>query len=102
MNKYTSVFFVFIMVLGLSNVSAQQVYSSQFYSMPIFLNPAFTGNSDYNLRAGVNYRNQWNSVTTPFVSQSAYIDGKLSFPYLGSSWLGVGGGFFNDKAGEGG
>jgi type IX secretion system PorP/SprF family membrane protein len=102
MNKYKILLIVFIALLGLKSVSAQQVYSSQFYSMPIYLNPALTGNSDYNIRTGVNYRNQWNSVTTPFVSQSAYIDGKLSFPYLGASWLGIGGVIFNDKAGEGG
>jgi type IX secretion system PorP/SprF family membrane protein len=60
-----------------------------------------TGNSDYNLRGGVNYRNQWNSVTIPFVSQSAYVDGKLSTRLFNSSWLGVGGMLFNDKAGEG-
>lgn len=65
------------------------------------LNPALTGNSDYNLRGGINYRNQWNSVTTPFVSQAFYIDGKLSTQLLSSSWLGVGGMIFNDKAGEG-
>ncbi len=101
MTKYKILFIVFIF-LGLKNISAQQVYSSQFYSMPVFLNPALTGNSDYNIRTGVNYRNQWNSITTPFVSQAAYLDGKLSFPYLGASWLGIGGVIFNDKAGEGG
>ena len=102
MNKYKILFVVFIVFLGLKSVSAQQVYSSQFYSMPIYLNPALTGNSDYNIRTGVNYRNQWNTVTTPFVSQAAYIDGKLSFPYLGASWLGIGGVIFTDKAGTGG
>ena len=102
MNKYKILLIVFIAFLGLKSVSAQQIYSSQFYSMPVYLNPALTGNSDYKIRAGVNYRNQWNSVTTPFVSKAAYIDGKLSFPYLGASWLGIGGVFFNDKAGEGG
>ena len=102
MNKYKILFSVFIALLGLKSISAQQVYSSQFYAMPIYLNPALTGNSDYNIRAGVNYRNQWNSVTTPFVSQAAYVDGKLSFPYLGASWLGIGGVIFTDKAGTGG
>jgi len=102
MNKYKILFLVFIIFLGLKHVSAQQVYSSQFYSMPVYLNPALTGNSDYNIRTGVNYRNQWNSVTTPFVSESAFIDGKMSFPYLGASWLGIGGVFFTDKAGKGG
>lgn len=83
-------------------VSAQRVHSSQFYSIPLLLNPALTGNSDYNLRGGLNYRNQWNSVTTPFVSQAAFVDGKLSTQLLSSSWIGIGGMIFNDKAGDGG
>ncbi|RKD99956.1 PorP/SprF family type IX secretion system membrane protein [Marinifilum flexuosum] len=89
-------------ILGVSKLSAQRVHSSQFYSIPLLLNPALTGNSDYNLRGGINYRNQWNSVTIPFVSQSVFVDGKLSTQLLSSSWIGVGGMIFNDKAGDGG
>jgi type IX secretion system PorP/SprF family membrane protein len=92
---------IFVIFIGILGVSAQRVHSSQFYSIPLLLNPALTGNSDYNLRAGINYRNQWNSVTTPFVSQSAYVDGKLSTQLLSSSWIGVGAMLFSDKAGEG-
>ena len=92
---------ILMLLYGGSQVSAQRVHSSQFYSVPLLLNPALTGNSDYNLRGGMNYRNQWNSVTTPFVSQAVFIDGKLSTQLLSSSWLGVGGMIFNDKAGEG-
>ena len=90
-----------IFLLGVFKLSAQRVHSSQFYSIPLLLNPALTGNSDYNLRGGMNYRNQWNSVTTPFVSQAVFVDGKLSTQLLSSSWIGVGGMVFNDKAGEG-
>jgi type IX secretion system PorP/SprF family membrane protein len=91
-----------ISLFGVFQVSAQRVHSSQFYSIPLLLNPALTGNSDYNLRGGLNYRNQWNSVTTPFISEAVYVDGKLSTQLLSSSWLGVGGMIFNDKAGDGG
>ncbi len=93
---------IIIVSLGVHKGSAQRVHSSQLYATPLLLNPALTGNSDYNLRASMNYRNQWNSVTTPFVSQSLFIDGKLSTQLLSSSWIGVGGMIFNDKAGEGG
>lgn len=93
---------IFMFLFGGLKVSAQRVHSSQFYSIPLLLNPALTGNSDYNLRGGVNYRNQWNSVTTPFVSQAVFVDGKLATQLLSSSWLGVGGMIFNDKAGDGG
>lgn len=89
------------MVIGVGKISAQRVHSSQFYSIPLLLNPALTGNSDYNLRGGISYRNQWNSITIPFLSQAAYLDGKLSAPILGASYIGVGGMIFNDKAGEG-
>lgn len=101
MRKYLSVLIV-VLFFGVYKGSAQRVHSSQFYSIPLLLNPALTGNSDYNLRGGINFRNQWNSVTTPFVSQSVYVDGKLSTQLLKSSWLGVGGMIFNDKAGDGG
>ena len=94
-------FLILIIVLGANKISAQRVHSSQFYSIPLLLNPALTGNSDYNLRGGINYRNQWNSVTTPFVSQAVFVDGKLSTQLLSSSWIGIGGMIFNDKAGEG-
>nr|WP_320117174.1 PorP/SprF family type IX secretion system membrane protein [uncultured Marinifilum sp.] len=95
-------FVLCILFFGINQISAQRVHSSQFYSIPLLLNPALTGNSDYNLRGGMNYRNQWNSVTTPFVSQSVFVDGKLSTQLLSSSWIGVGGMIFNDKAGDGG
>ncbi|PXX96173.1 hypothetical protein DF185_20555 [Marinifilum breve] len=94
--------FLLIIISGVFKLSAQRVHSSQFYSIPLLLNPALTGNSDYNLRGGINYRNQWNSVTIPFVSQSVFVDGKLSTQLLSSSWIGVGGMIFNDKAGDGG
>ncbi len=83
------------------HLTAQRVHSSQFYSIPLLLNPALTGNSNYNLRAGANYRNQWNSVTVPFLSQAVHADGKLGAKFLGASWLGVGLMLFNDKAGQG-
>ncbi len=96
-----SIILLFVCVCCLGSAIAQRVHTSQFYSIPLLLNPALTGNSNYSLRAGVNYRNQWKSVAIPFVSQSVYADGKLSGGFLGSSWLGIGGMFFNDKSGEG-
>lgn len=101
MRKSFIVFCVLYCWLGVLHLSAQRVHSSQFYSIPLLLNPALTGNSDYNIRTGVNYRNQWNSVTVPFLSQSVYADGKLPSRLLGSSWLGAGVMLFNDKAGSG-
>lgn len=80
---------------------AQEVHNSQFYSLPLFLNPANTGNSVYDLRAGIDYRNQWSSVSVPFSSQSVYADVKLPCYFIEGSWIGLGGMFLNDIAGEG-
>ena len=58
--------------LGLS-AKAQDVQFSQFYAAPLFLNPAFTGNTELT-RIGANYRNQWPGLDHSFNSYSAYID----------------------------
>ncbi len=79
----------------------QEVHNSQFYSLPLFLNPANTGNSVYNVRAGIDYRNQWSTVSVPFSSESVYADVKLPCYFIEGSWFGLGIMLLNDVAGEG-
>ena len=52
---------------------AQDPQFSQFYAAPLYINPAFTGASEYT-RFGVNYRNQWPSLNATFVTFSFYAD----------------------------
>ncbi len=52
---------------------AQDPQFSQFYAAPLYINPAFTGSSEYT-RFGVNYRNQWPSLNATFVTFSFYAD----------------------------
>ena len=52
---------------------AQDPQFSQFYAAPLYINPAFTGASEYT-RFGVNYRNQWPSLNASFVTFSFYAD----------------------------
>lgn len=47
---------------------AQDINLSQFYSQPVYLNPAFTGNTREH-RFALSYRNQWPSISKAFVSQ---------------------------------
>ncbi len=53
---------------------AQDVHFTQFFTSPLTLNPALTGlvNKDYRLAA--NYRNQWYSVSTPYITGTASFD----------------------------
>jgi len=81
---------------------AQDVHYSQFYNTPLYINPAYTGNMDCNLRAGLNYRKQAESITVPFLTYSAFLDGRLEPDWLGKrSWIGLGGLFYYDNAGDG-
>ena len=54
-------------------VFGQDVQYSQFYSAPLYLNPAFTGSTQFT-RVGTNYRTQWPALEANFVTLSAYAD----------------------------
>ncbi len=65
-------FILFILFMpGL--VTSQDAQFSQFYSNPLFLNPAFTGAAQLT-RVGGNYRNQWPSLDANFVSYAVWAD----------------------------
>lgn len=69
-----SVFLVaisFFVLTGQGN--AQDVQYSQFYSAPLYLNPAFTGATQLT-RVGTNYRTQWPALEANYVTLSAYAD----------------------------
>lgn len=61
-----------ICVAGLLSINlfGQDPIFSQFYSAPLQLNPAFSGNT-YAPRIALNYRNQWPSLGSPFVTYAA-------------------------------
>lgn len=52
---------------------AQDVGFSQFYSNPLYLNPAFTGTLDVP-RINLQYRDQWHSLPNAYVTQSISFD----------------------------
>ncbi len=55
------------------SVRAQEIQFSQFYANPMYLNPAFAGNTIQD-RFAMNYRNQWGKVPGAFRSFSASYD----------------------------
>ncbi|PZF73223.1 PorP/SprF family type IX secretion system membrane protein [Taibaiella soli] len=48
--------------------AAQDIHFSQFYENSMLRNPALTGIFSGDYKAGVNFRNQWSNVATPFVT----------------------------------
>lgn len=82
-------------------ITAQDLHFSQFMNSPLLTNPANTGfipDGDY--RIGLNYRNQWSSVTAfPYKTMSVFGDMQLMQNPEGSGWIGLGGLLLRDVAG---
>jgi type IX secretion system PorP/SprF family membrane protein len=92
----------FALVAG-SSVRAQDLHFSQYFNAPLLVNPANTGfipDGDY--RLGINYRNQWASISNnPYKTFSAFADGQLFGERLENGWVGIGGALMKDVAGSG-
>jgi type IX secretion system PorP/SprF family membrane protein len=63
-------------LLPLTSV-AQDIHWSQFNDNPIFQNPGNAGLFNGDIRLVANHRDQWRSVTVPFVTTNISIDSKL-------------------------
>ncbi|HWB24602.1 MAG TPA: PorP/SprF family type IX secretion system membrane protein [Chitinophagaceae bacterium] len=85
-------------------VFSQDLHFSQYFNSPLLVNPANTGFSpDVDWRLGVNYRNQWASITTnPYKTMSAWGDAQLFNNRFPNGWVGIGGSVLKDAAGSGG
>jgi type IX secretion system PorP/SprF family membrane protein len=91
-----TLYFFILMAFSSGYAFSQDITYSQFYANPLFLNPAMAG-AGYCPRITVNYRNQYPSLPSAFVSYSAAYDQYVDFIHGG---VGV---IVNyDKAGEAG
>ncbi len=81
--------------------SAQaDIHFSQFYETSILRNPSLTGIFSNDYKVGAYYRNQWSSISNPFVTTVAYAEvrmsvGRVSDDYVSFGFLG-----YTDKAGS--
>ena len=89
------------MVLAARNASAQDIHFSQFFASPLLQNPANAGQFDGKWRAGLNYRNQWQSFTAPWRTFDFYGDYQLLNKEDEPYFFGVGLILARDKAGDG-
>lgn len=66
-------YIVILLVSIVANLKAQDPEFTQFYSNPLYLNPAFAGTNNCP-RVTLNYRNQWPGISGTFVTQSFSYD----------------------------
>lgn len=100
MKKFTQILIAMLLLMQMAK--AQDIHYSQFYASPLTLNPAMTGVIDGNYRVGLMYRNQWASVTTPYVTPSISFDINNLLPTIVTKGtFSAGMEILNDKAGDG-
>jgi len=95
-------YFTLLCAITISS-KAQDIHYSQFYYSPLTFNPALTGAMDGTYRISGIYKNQWSSISSPFVysTPSFSADAKLFSGKLNNNYLGVGLLLLNDRSGDG-
>lgn len=95
MKKITTILTCFIIH---SSLIAQDLNFSQFYMLPLLRNPGIAGVFEGDLRISGAYRNQWQSVTTPFRSGAMSVEYKI--PFFWDDFITVGLQATHDIAGD--
>ncbi|RYZ55435.1 MAG: type IX secretion system membrane protein PorP/SprF, partial [Sphingobacteriales bacterium] len=80
-------------------VSAQDIHFSQFYETTILRNPALTGIFSDDFKVSANYRNQWSSISQPFVTGQVSFETKIPVNQQTGDFFSVGLLANMDKAG---
>ncbi|MCC6385249.1 MAG: PorP/SprF family type IX secretion system membrane protein [Bacteroidia bacterium] len=94
----TLILISFVLPLTLTRVNGQDPHFSQYQNLPLYLNPAHTGNGIQHVRAVMAYRNQWASISSPFTTQAFMLDKAVGRFGFGLSALhnGAGSAGFNE------
>jgi type IX secretion system PorP/SprF family membrane protein len=79
---------------------AQDIHFSQFYENAILRNPGLTGIFSGDYKAGINYRNQWSSISAPFQTVLASVETRISINEDVADYLSLGLTATYDKAGS--
>ncbi len=91
-----SILFMLSLLSFITTRAQVDPHFSQYYVYPSWLNPALTGAFDGDYRVSGIYRNQWNSIGSPFSTPGA------SFEITTEKNINFGGSILNQTAGNGG
>ena len=80
---------------------AQDMHFSHYFNSPMQQNPAHAGAFDGDWRVGLNYRNQWQSVTVPWRTFDLFGDINIMDDTEKPFYFGAGLLIMRDKAGDG-
>jgi type IX secretion system PorP/SprF family membrane protein len=80
-------------------ISAQDLHFSQYYMAPLNQNPAMAG-AVYDFEAILNYKSQWQSISTPYTTTAFTGDMRLGKKNRPRGFWAGGINFYSDKAGD--
>ena len=81
------------------SVHAQDIHFSQFYENAILRNPALTGVFSGDYKLGVDYRNQWASITNPYTTVAVSAETRVMVSRSTPDYISFGFAAYYDKAG---
>lgn len=93
---------VLFFVITANTALSQDTHYSQYFNVPLSVNPALTGKMDGTFRVGLDYRNQWFGLTndgSTYSTPTFYADAPVRFK--NKSILGVGFNLVNDRSSGG-
>lgn len=76
------------------------IHFSQFYETSVLRNPSLVGIFSNDFKVGAYYRNQWSSISNPFVTMSAYGEARVPIGHFSNDYLSFGLLGYSDKAGS--
>ncbi len=101
-NKLRHIVFLHILMLIVQSSIAQDPSFSQFFSSPLNINPALTGNINGDWRVIANFRDEWIGPASPYVTGTASFDKKImqkNIPNVSeNNIMGIGGMMMYDNA----
>lgn len=89
----------FMFFMWTESLQAQDIHFTQYHLQPLLQSPAMAG-IGHDLRAVLQHRNQWASVTTPFKTTAFSYDMQLKQKRGKAGFLAFGVNFFSDNAGD--
>ena len=90
----------FTFIFWASMAKAQDMNFSQFHELPLLRNPGLAGLFNGDVRATAVMRNQWSSVTVPYVSQGLGAEGRFGLSENSGNYITTGLQITNDVAGD--
>lgn len=90
----------FACMLSSAMLQGQDIHFSQFYENTILRNPALCGVFSGDYKASLNYRNQWSSIGSPFLTAQLSFESKIPIHSESSDFFSAGLLAYYDKAGS--